>query len=37
MVRKILKPALQGDWPGFGTQLRYEAPGDVWVEIAKKQ
>ena len=28
---------LLGDWPGSGTQLRYEASGDLLVEHYKKQ
>ena len=25
-----------GAWPGLGTQPHYEAPGDPWVENAKR-
>ena len=24
-----------GAWPGLGTQLRFEAPGYLWVDIIK--
>ena len=26
-----------GARPGLGTQLRFEAPGDLWVDIVKMQ
>ena len=33
---KSRKVPLQGPWPGLGTQLRYEPPGDLRVENVKR-
>ena len=26
-----------GAWPGLGTQLRFETPHDLWIDIVKMQ
>ena len=36
-VRRFLVQTPLGAWPGLGTQPRYEAPGDLWVEIVKEK
>ena len=32
-IGKFLIQTLLGAWPSLGTQLHYEAPGDLQVEI----
>ena len=34
-IGRIPFQTLIGAWRGSGTQPRYEAPGDPWVEIVK--
>ena len=34
-IRKFQVQTPVGAWPGFGTQLRYEASGDLQVKIVE--
>ena len=34
-IRRYPAQTLQGAWLGIGTQLRYKAPGDLWVKIVE--
>ena len=36
-IKRFLVQSLLGTWPGLGTQPRYNAPGDLWVETVKMQ